>query len=122
MKYEDLGVPVIPFEIKGDTWHELWGFVDSGATYTTLHAEEADRLGIKMFDGERIMVTVGDGGAIPVYLHEIPVRIGAHTFSACIGFSDRLGVDLNIIGRKAFFEEFIVCFDDNHNELTLHKK
>lgn len=68
MNYEDIGVPVIPFEVKGDKWHEIWGFVDSGATYTTLHSEEGHRLGIDPFSGEKIMVTVGDGGSIPVYL------------------------------------------------------
>ena len=46
MKYEDIGEPVIPIEIKGEKWHEVWGLVDTGATYTTLHSEEADRLGI----------------------------------------------------------------------------
>ena len=122
MRYEEMGVPVIPFEIKGDIWHELWGFVDSGATYTTLHSEEGHRLGINPFSGEKIMVTVGDGGSIPVYLHDLPVRIGSHKFEAVIGFSDRLGVDLNIIGRKSFFEEFIVCFDDRKKVLTLRTK
>ena len=118
MKYEDIGVPVIPIEIKGEKWHEIWGFVDSGATYTTLHYEEADRLGIYYLDGNKIMVTVGDGGSIPVYLHNITIRVGSHTFKAVVGFSNRLGVALNIIGRKSFFEEFVVCFDDKEEVLT----
>jgi len=119
MNYEDIGVPVIPFEVKGDKWHEIWGFVDSGATYTTLHSEEGHRLGIDPFSGEKIMVTVGDGGSIPVYLHKLLVRIGSHEFNAVIGFSDRLGIALNIIGRKSFFEEFVICFDDLEKVLTL---
>jgi hypothetical protein len=68
------------------------------------------------------MVTVGDGGSIPVYLHTLPVRVGSHEFEAMIGFSDRLGVDLNIIGRTSFFEEFIVCFDDRKKVLTLRTR
>lgn len=52
------------------------------------------------------MVTVGDGGSIPIYLHELMVKIVTHEFKAVIGFSDRLGASLNIIGRKSFFEEF----------------
>lgn len=71
------------------------------------------------FSGERIMVTVGDGGSIPVYLHELMVKVGTHEFKAVIGFSDRLGVSLNIIGRKSFFEEFVVCFDDKEKLLAL---
>lgn len=122
MNYGEIGVPVIPFEIKGDTWHEIWGFVDSGATYTALHAEEGHRLGLNPFDGEKIMVTVGDGGSIPVYLQNLLVRVGSHEFKAMIGFSDRLGVDLNIIGRTSFFEEFIVCFDDRKKVLTLRTR
>jgi len=122
MKYEDVGVPVIPIEIKGKQWHEIWGFVDTGATYTTLHSEEADRLGINYLDGDKIMVTVGDGGSIPVYLHNSEIKVGSHIFKAVIGFSDRLGVALNIIGRKSFFEESEVCFDDTKEILTLKTK
>ena len=29
VQYEEMGVPVIPIEIRGDKWHEIWGFVDS---------------------------------------------------------------------------------------------
>ena len=65
------------------------------------------------------MVTVGDGGSIPVHLHELPVKVGSHKFNAVIGFSDRLGVALNIIGRKSFFEEFVVCSDDLEKVMTL---
>ena len=119
LKYKDIGVPVIPIEIKVNKQHEVWGFVDTGATYTTLHSEEADRLGIDPFHGEKIMVTVGDGGSIPVYLHNLMAKIGSHEFKAVIGFSDRLSVTLNIIGRKSFFEEFVVCFDDKKELLTL---
>lgn len=118
LRYEDIGVPVIPIKIKVEKWHEIWGFVDTGATYTTLHSEEADRLGLNYLDGERVMVTVGDGGSIPVYLHDLKVKIGTHEFGSIIGFSDRLGVDLNIIGRKNLFEEFVVCFDDKNELLT----
>ena len=52
------------------------------------------------------MLTVGDGESIPIYLHELMVKIGTHEFKAVIGFSGRLGVSLNIIGRKSSFEEF----------------
>jgi len=67
------------------------------------------------------MVTVGYSGSIPIYLHKPMVKIGTHEFKAIIEFSDRLGVSLNIIGRKSFFEEFAVCFDDKEKLLALKK-
>lgn len=121
-KYRDMMVPMIPVRLKGlDRWFEFWAFVDSGATYSIFASREAEGLGIEMRQGEKRMVVVGDGSYIPVYLFKIPVNIVDTEFTAEIGFSDRLGVGFNLLGRKAFFEVFRVCFSDSEGRITLEK-
>jgi len=44
--YRDISVPIIPVHLEGDGWHEVWTYVDSGASYSILKVQEADRLGI----------------------------------------------------------------------------
>ncbi|MEK6852489.1 MAG: hypothetical protein AABX59_01290, partial [Nanoarchaeota archaeon] len=60
---------------------------------------------------------VGSGELIPVYLHNVSVRFAGKQFNATIGFSKRLGVEFNILGRKDFFERFIFCFNDKNKIL-----
>ena len=40
------------------------------------------------------------------------MKIGEVEFKAEVGFSERLGVGFNLLGRKDVFEIFKVCFDD----------
>lgn len=49
---------------------------------------------------------------IIVYTHRLEIQIGDEEFNAMIGFSRRLGIGFNIIGRKDIFERFKVCFDE----------
>ena len=64
------------------------------------------------------MLTVGDGGLIPVYLHNLLVRFAGREFNASIGFSDKLGVEFNLLGRASFFKKFMICFNDKENFLS----
>jgi len=57
-------------------------------------------------------VYIGDGSYIPVYLHKLTIRIGNVSFKATIGFSPRLGVGFNLLGRKDVFERFDITFSD----------
>jgi hypothetical protein len=113
---------MIPVKLKGqDRWFEFWAFVDSGATYSIFAFKELERLGIDIRQGKKTMVVVGDGSYIPVYLFKIPVRIDEIEFNAEIGFSERLGVGFNLLGRKDFFDVFKVCFSDREGKLTFQK-
>ncbi|MCK4390929.1 MAG: hypothetical protein KAV83_11920 [Desulfobacterales bacterium] len=67
------------------------------------------------------MVVVGDGSYIPVYLFKIAVSIGEIEFMAEIGFSERLGVGFNLLGRRDFFDIFRVCFSDSQEKITFEK-
>ena len=111
--YKEHKLPMVPLRIKSkDKWHEVWMFVDSGATYSILSAKESGRLDIDHKTGEKIFVKVGDGAYISVYLFKLPVKIDDVEFKANIGFSEELGIGFNIMGRKDFFEKFTICFSD----------
>ena len=43
---------------------------------------------------------------IPVYLHSLKVKIEDLEFIGEIGFSDRLGTGINIIGREGILDSF----------------
>lgn len=121
-KYRDMIVPMIPIKLKGqDRWFEFWAFVDSGATYSIFARKEAEGLGIDINQGRKTMVVVGDGSYIPVYLFNLPVSIGEIEFTAEIGFSERLGVGFNLLGRRDFFDIFRVCFSDMEGKVTFQK-
>jgi hypothetical protein len=109
--------PIVRVEIQGDTWMEFEAFVDTGASFSIFHAEVAKMLNIKHWRGKLVFVTVGDGGSIPVYEHRLKVRFSEKEFFANIGFSSRLGVGVNLIGREDFFEKFRICFNDRDKVL-----
>lgn len=93
--YKEHRLPIVPVNVKdGTRWHEIWMFVDSGATYTVLNAQESKRLNIDHRTGDKIYVKVGDGSYISVFLFRLPVRIGEVEFKAQIGFSEELGIGL----------------------------
>lgn len=52
-------------------------------------------------------------------MHKLKVRFAEKEFDAHIGFSKRLGVEFNILGRKDFFENFVFAFDDYHKVLEV---
>lgn len=106
-------LPIIPLKVKGeDEWIIYDAFVDSGAGYSIFQSDVAEDLNLKLEDGKKEYVTIGDGSLIIVYTHRLEIQIGDEEFNAMIGFSRRLGIGFNIIGRKDIFERFKVCFDE----------
>ena len=115
--------PMIPLKLKGKfNWFEAWAFVDSGATYSIFHPKELTGTGLVYPYGEMRMVVVGDGSFIPVYFIKLPMKIGEVEFIAEVGFSEKLGVGFNLLGRKDVFENFEVCFDDTKKRVVFHKE
>ena len=111
-------MPIIPVSING---HKLWVFVDSGATFSMLSVDEAERIGIDWQSGRRQMIVVGDGSYIPTFIHDLPLQIGTSQITAPIGFSERLGVGFNLLGRTGVFNQFEVCFNDHTRKLTFQE-
>lgn len=111
--YKGIACPIIGTKVQGPNgWMEIEAYVDSGAFISIFTIKEAQDLGLDYRKGKQGFATVGDGSLIPVYFHHFPIKIGNISFKATIGFSPRLGVGFNLLGRKDIFERFIVTFDD----------
>jgi gag-polyprotein putative aspartyl protease len=111
-------LPIVPVSINS---HKLWVFVDSGATFSLLSVDEADRIGIDWQSGRRQMIVVGDGSYIPIFIHQLTIEIGSFQITAPIGFSERLGVGFNLLGRSGVFNKFEVCFNDHARRVTFQE-
>lgn len=113
--------PIITFKILGkEGWIDMEAYVDSGASFSIFSTDRAEILGIDWKKGDRIHLTVGDGGLLEVYIHKLKVELANAHFIADIGFSKQLGVGFNLLGRKSFFQRFQICFDDKHRFVELH--
>jgi len=51
-------------------------------------------------------------------VHRLPIRIGGIEFAAAIGFSSKLGVGFNLLGRQDFFTRCDVTFSDSRRVVT----
>jgi len=110
-------VPIVELHVLGEEWVTFNPFIDTGASFSIFHSEAARLLGINYRKGKLTFLTVGDGRQIPVYEHRLKVRFSDHEFQAAIGFSSRLGIGFNLIGREDFFEMFRICFNDKDKVL-----
>jgi hypothetical protein len=118
-EYKLIACPIVTIEVQGNkTKKYIDAYVDSGASISIFSIQEAIRLGINYQKGKEIFITVGDGSSIPVHLHNLSVRVGDTSFRASIGFSPRLGVGFNLIGRKDFFANFDITFSDSTKTVT----
>ena len=113
-------MPMIPITLRD---HKVWVYVDSGAAFSMINAAEAMDMdmAINWSAGRRQMVVVGDGSFIPVYLHNLSIHIGDWHIQAPIGFSERLGIECNVLGRTGVFNQFQVCFNDHTRRVTFQK-
>ena len=116
--FEGKFLPIIPLKIKGtEGWVELRGFVDTGASYCLFHIDVAEVLGLKLAEGERGEMVLGDGDVLTVFVYNLSVSIAGKEFKAKIGFSKGLNINIYIIGRENIFEQFIVCFDEKEKAI-----
>jgi hypothetical protein len=107
----------IGMKLKG-IWYPIEVYVDSGAAYTLLHAQMAEGVDFDYRTGERVYLQVGDGSFIPVYLHDLELQVRTEQFLAKVGFSEKLGIGFNLLGRAGIFERFRICFQEKQGILT----
>ncbi len=99
-------------------WRAVELYVDSGAFYTLMHATHAVDCGLAFKKGRKVFAQVGEGSLIPVFLHRLPMQIGGERFEATVGFSEKLGVRFNLLGRQDVFEQFKICFHEKRKVET----
>lgn len=105
--------PIVPIKILGkDGWIDFEAYIDSGASYSIFKSDRAEILGLDYKKGQEFFLTVGDGGILKVYIHRLKVELANKNFVAHVGFSNQLGIAFNLLGRKSFFENFQICFND----------
>ena len=119
LKYKGAFCPVVMLALCGPQgWLQVLAYVDSGASYSIFSTKVAEEMGLTYERGRAVYVIVGDGSAIPVYLHRLPIRLGPHELRVTIGFSPRLGVGFNLLGRQDIFSRFDVTFSDSRRHIT----
>lgn len=115
------GEPVLPIQIKNHSgnWITFHGYLDSGAAYSVFHVDVAEILGVKIYQGRKIYLTVGDGAKIETYIHQLLVKFGGKELAAEISFSPSLGTGTNILGMKSFFDHFHICFNNKELQVSV---
>jgi hypothetical protein len=111
--------PVIPVEFRGrDRWHNLWVYVDSGASLSILHTYEARRLGVSLRGCRKFYIVVAGDRRIPVFVKNLRMRLGRRVVTVEVGFCSALGGAFNLLGRKGVFDKFRVTFDDRRETVS----
>jgi hypothetical protein len=111
-------MPIIPITIQN---HKVWVYVDSGATFSMISAAEAGDMGINL---AKRQATDGRRWRRQLYSDLYSRRsfqLGTCQITAPIGFSERLGVGFNLLGRTGVFNEFEVCFNDHARKVTFQQ-
>lgn len=115
-------IPSIPLELclNGKRF-KFMAYVDSGASYSIFSARLVKELDFPYKSGQLNKIIVGDGNLIPIFLHRLKIKIGNYQFFAPIGFSDKLGVGFNLLGRAGIFNRFDITFSDSKRKITFIK-
>lgn len=103
--------PIIPVGVlMKNSWYLVKAYVNSGADYSVFQPQISIDAELDYRAGKRISLQVGNGVLIPVYLHDLEIQLGRERFTCPIGFSDRLGVSFNVLGKQGIFDKFKICF------------
>ncbi len=111
--------PLVYFQAwTGHHWLYLQAYVDSGASWSVMHLDVAQLLGIPLSRTSKRFIELGDGNVLPVYLAKIRVRFAGQEFLVPAGFSEALRTGFNMMGRAGFFDRFLMTFNDRSRVLT----
>lgn len=112
--------PVVPLDLFHNRARTTTlAYVDSGALYSIFKSDVAERLELNLTSGAHAWVKGLDGIQIPIYLHRVGLRLANVQINTTIGFSDKLGVGFNLLGRYSIFSQLQFCFNDRDGELTI---
>jgi hypothetical protein len=79
------------------------------------HAGFCRALGINLKDGIKSGLSGVVGGAKgEMYYHKVKILVGSYQITTMAGFSEDMTV-AGLLGRRGFFEEFIVKIDSSTN-------
>jgi len=102
----------------GLPWVGASALVDSGASVSLFDGAIARDLGITIREGRRIR-PAGIGGAITAYVHRVGLKIGDEEVEGEVVFTEKRKLPVNLLGRAAVFERFVVTFDERNGKTIL---
>ena len=115
-------LPIVPIQLKKGkvTTTPFEAIVDSGSGVCLLNMDAANAVGITdITTGPHSTVGgVAPGHQIDLYEHEVRLVIGADEFKIAAHFSPQLEIP-GLLGRKGFFDKFVVTFDPATASLEL---
>ena len=115
--------PVIPVTLKNKD--EKIGYqllVDSGADMCLFDAEIGGLIGIDVTKGTPKTVFGVGGKSSLYYLHKVKIDVGGWEHEIEAGFMPNVSgriVQYGIVGQQGFFNNFVVKFDLNKEEIEL---
>lgn len=104
--------------IFGSQKATIEALIDSGANISIFGEEVAELLVIDIEKGRKIYLG-GIGGRIMGYIHILRIETAGRLFSCPVVFSREFKVSFNLIGRKGFFDKFVVRFDERNKQVVL---
>ncbi|TSC91901.1 MAG: Uncharacterized protein CEN90_16 [Parcubacteria group bacterium Licking1014_17] len=118
--------PIIPVKISAGNCKELnyEVLIDSGADFCIFDADVGEYLGIDINSGEKITFGgIQDRKGAAAFMHKVVLNIGGWSYSAIVGFSHDIAKQgFGVLGQKGFFDNFVVKFDLNKEEIELREK
>jgi hypothetical protein len=89
--------------------------VDSGCADTLFHASIGQSIGLRIRAGTRAELRgIVKGARTSAYFHQVDLHVDTGVIRITAGFCEKLPV-AGILGRRGFFEHFIVKFDPTLN-------
>ncbi len=126
VKYDGVLRPIIPIKLKNKNqeigYHVL---VDSGADICLFDAQMAEAIGIDIKNGKAREVFGVGGKASLYYLHKVVIEVGGWGYEIEAGFMPNVSgprIRYGLVGQKGFFENFIVKFDLQKEEIELKQR
>lgn len=114
--------PTIPVEFKmGESGYiEIMALVDSGSDVVVLPKGIATVAGVKL--SKKTSTSNGIGGKVKIKKGSVSFRIknerGYHYITTSVEVMDDDKIPM-ILGRKGFFDKFIVTLDEKHQKVIL---
>lgn len=121
---ESIKCPVVPLTLMGRETIEYIGLLDSGADVSVIDYDIAEILGLDL-SGKQTD-SLGVGGRVKTIRSEVRINFSkgheGYTFAMPVLVLPRnSGFGMMLLGRKGFFDRFVITFDESHGRVMLKK-
>jgi len=111
--------PLVPITLRAQQELTLYALVDSGVVISLFPEDVAKVIGLNLDKGEELYLT-GVGGYIKGKLvSDVEAVIEGFRIQVPIVFVSYTPIELAVLGRKGFFEEFEITFREWEKKLIL---